>query len=569
MSDQPDSTAQLPLPSDGIDLCWQTDTGPATKRLVHRILRRELTPAIATRLIQTKGANPDALVGFREKASGVHRRTKWVPLLSLAIDDPTGSVPSVWRMDSDLKTPLLLTPWSSRQLQRDILQALISCGANVNFHYPDHELDHEGMRPIRVASETGNIDAVEVLLATNQVNHISLPLDGFSPLRPSQAYGDALIGVARRLLQHDPSKSGVAVLLAATSRPLLSKAFTYEYMDTLVQHGNPIPAANLRLILRYAAGITTWSSHWVVDYLCERLATPADISHAQVGVSPPLRGAASQLEELLDDNDNDNDDGDDMRDETAERIRNRKLMVRSLLRAGADLSTNVLPTNTPLQRKRRELVLKEYVAVLNELPFVVMDAINAALGPQRDADILMTRILPLVDHNDEDASLPHPPSLSPLSFGPQEAAAIAWKIGAFLHDPPAALTAIDSYLTNASAIKRRVRGAVEHFVEWAATKTVSNREVVGGWSRGPDGQMVRVPQLQCFAVDAGQRHTHRRLGFREVVHRARLDEVRQHGLEVVKGFNNEEGNDDCQFQWGRLGYVTGQTGQQWVSLGIN
>ncbi|CEM34756.1 unnamed protein product [Vitrella brassicaformis CCMP3155] len=534
MSDQPDSTAQPPLLKGGIDLCWQHNTSPATKRLVHRILRRELTPAIATRLIQTKGADPDTLVGFRDKASGVHRRTKWMPLLSLAIDDPTGS--------------------------RDILQALISCGANVNLHRPYHE----GMRPINVASMTGNIDAVEVLLATNQVDHVSFPLHRFPPLRPSQAYGDALIRVARRLLQHNPSLTGSAVLTAALSRPLLSKAFTYEYMDTLVQYGNPVSATTVSSRLRYAA---LHGNHWVVDYLCERLATPADINPAQV-VAPPLWHAARRLEDLLDEWDG--DDGDDMRDETAERIRNFKLMVRSLLRAGADLSTSVLPTTTPVERERREAVLKEYVVVLNELPFVVMGAINAALAPQRDADIIMTRILPFVDHNDEDASIPHPPSPSHLSFGPQEAAAIAWKIGAFLHDPPAALTAIDSYLTNASAIKRRVREAVGHFVKWAATKTVSNREVVGGWSRGPDGQMVCGPQLQCFALDAGQHHTHRRLGVREVVHGARLDEVKQHGLEgVVKGFNNEEGNDDCEFQWGRLGYVTGQTGQQWVSLGIN
>ena len=562
MSDQPDSAAQPPLLNYGIDLCWQHDTSPATKRLVYRILRRELTPAIATRLIQTKGANPDTLVGLREKASGVNGITRWYPLLSLAIDDPYGSVPSVWRMDSDLKTPLLLTPWSSRQLQRDILEALISCGATVNFHRHDDEI----LRPIIVASVTGNIDAVEVLLATNQVNHMFLPLHGFPPLRPSHAYGDAVIGVARRLLQHDPSMSKPALGNAALSRPLLSKAFTYEYMDTLVQHGDPIPADSLRIALGFAA---SYGSHWVVDYLCERLATPADINPAPRWMEdyPPLWRAADRLQDLLDHWDGDDDN---VPDQTAERIRERKLVVRSLLRAGADLSTNVLPNTTPVQRKLREPVLKEYVVVLNELPFVVIGAINAALGPQRDADIIMTRILPSVDHNDEDPSLPHPPSPSPLSFGPQEAAAIAWKVGAFLHDPPAALTAIDSYLTNASALKRRVRGAVGHFVKWAATKTVSNREVVGGWSRGPDGQMVRVPQLQCFSVHAGPHHTHRRLGVREVVHGARLDEVRAHGLEgVVKGFNNEEGNDDCEFQWGRLGYVTGQTGQQWVSLGIN
>ncbi|CEL92435.1 unnamed protein product [Vitrella brassicaformis CCMP3155] len=557
MSEQPASTAQPPLLNDGIELCWQTDTSPATKRLAHRILRRELTPAIATRLIRTNGADPHTLVGLREKAPGEWPHTKWVPLLSLAIDDPTDSVPSVWRMDLDLETPLLLKPWSSRQLQRDILEALISCGANVNFHHPAHF----SMRAMSVAAKTGNIEAVEVLLATNQLDYLSCPSIS-PPLRPSQAYDDALIRTARRLLHHDPSLSGLAVLEAATSRPLPSKAFTYEYMDTILQHGDPIPVGVVRTALSEAAGL---GSHWVMDYLCERLATPADINPAQ-GHHPPLQRAAMHLQVLLDEWDGwDGDVDDDMLDA----IRNRKLVVRSLLRAGADLSTKVLPITTTGDRKRRELVLKEYVVVLNELPFVVMDAINAALSTQRDAYIVMTRILPFVDHNDEDACLPHPPSPSPLSFGPQEAAAIAWKIGAFLHDPPAALTAVDQVLTNASALKRRVRAAVGHFVKWAATKTVSNREVVGGWSRGPDGQMARVPQLQCFAVDAGQRHTHTQLGVREVVHGARLEEVRQHGLEgVVKGFNNEEGNDDCQFQWGRLGFV-GQTGQQWVSLGIN
>ncbi|CEL92462.1 unnamed protein product [Vitrella brassicaformis CCMP3155] len=542
MSDQPDSTAQPPLLNDGIDLCWQPSTSPATKRLVHRILRRELTLAIATRLIQTKGADPDALVGFRDKAFGVHSSTKWVPLLSLAIDDPTGSVPYVWRMESDLKTPLLLTLWATRQLQREILDALISCGANVNRHHPSWSF----MEPIGVAFVTGNIDAVEVLLATNRLDGVAFPMPPFPRLRPSQAYDDALIGVARRLMQHDPSLSGRAVISAALSLAHLSKAFVYEYIDTILQHGDPIPAATVCHALSNAVFC---GNHWVVDYLCERLATPADINPVQG--HPQLWHAAGGLQFLFEQWDGDGNLPDQTAEfiQTAELIRNRKLVVRSLLRAGADLSTNVLPTTTPIERERRELVLKEYVVVLNELPFVVMGAINAALAPQRDADILMTRILPLVDHNDEDASLPHPPSPSPLSFGPQEAAAIAWKIGAFLHHPPAALTAIDQFLTNESALKRRVRGAVGHFVEWAATKTVSNREVVGGWSRGSDGQTVRVPQLQCFAVDAGPHHTHRRRGVREVVHRARLDEVRAHGLEgVVKGFNNEEGNDDCQFQ---------------------
>ncbi|CEM17009.1 unnamed protein product [Vitrella brassicaformis CCMP3155] len=95
---------------------------------------------------------------------------------------------------------------------------------------------------------------------------------------------------------------------------------------------------------------------------------------------------------------------------------------------------------------------------------------------------------------------------------------------------PAATFRVTDRKTNASRWRTiwRVRAALGHFVGWATTKTVSNREVVGEWRQGPDGQLVHVPQLQCFAV---------------------------------KGFNNEEGNDDCQFQWGRLG----SSGCRWAS----
>ncbi|CEM01482.1 unnamed protein product [Vitrella brassicaformis CCMP3155] len=90
-------------------------------------------------------------------------------------------------------------------------------------------------------------------------------------------------------------------------------------------------------------------------------------------------------------------------------------------------------------------------------------------------------LLPAVPHH--DGAHPHP-SPSSFTFGPQEAMAIACKVGSFLHDPSAARA--DSLL------KRRVSAAVDHFVKQAATRTASNREVVGNAEIGKGGRMVAV-----------------------------------------------------------------------------
>ncbi|CEM39875.1 unnamed protein product, partial [Vitrella brassicaformis CCMP3155] len=127
------------------------------------------------------------------------------------------------------------------------------------------------------------------------------------------------------------------------------------------------------------------------------------------------------------------------------------------------------------------------------------------------------------------------PAPSPLSFGPHEAEAIGWKIGAFLHEPSAAAAAIDEYLIGDSTLRRRVKAAVAHFVISAATRTPSNREVIGDMAN-VGGVMVRVP-LRCFAVRGQQGGQHRLLGVREVVHKARLGEAASNGVTtgVVKG----------------------------------
>ncbi|CEM20808.1 unnamed protein product [Vitrella brassicaformis CCMP3155] len=275
-------------------------------------------------------------------------------------------------------------------------------------------------------------------------------------------------------------------------------------------------------------------------------------------------------------------------------------------------------------------ILQESAVMLNKLRQVVERAINAALKPQRDIAARIGCLLPMVPHHDDGTDQPvdgetyrltykhhgESPHHDPrdLTFGPYEATSIAWKIGAFLHDPSAARAVIGEYRDDDlidddlidddligdwldPRIKRRVRAAVDHFVKQAATRTASNREVVGKTERGEggrpggvlarwwdrlrgvtgakgvtgDGQgklTVRVPALQCFAIHGEGQHPHRRLGVPEVVHRAILDEVAAYRISgVVKGFNSHLSDTDCQFQWGQLGYID-ESGC-FVSLGIN
>ncbi|CEM26983.1 unnamed protein product [Vitrella brassicaformis CCMP3155] len=207
--------------------------------------------------------------------------------------------------------------------------------------------------------------------------------------------------------------------------------------------------------------------------------------------------------------------------------------MRVLLQAGADIA--LMPTATEHDRRRRQLVLPEYATVLNNLPDDVMAAVNAALAPQRSLAAL----------------------LGPrLAVGPQEAPIFAWRLASYLFDMAAATQTITEAIgLPHSAMARRVRAAVEHFVRSAVYEASSNRGVVGGMA-DVGGEMVRVP-LQCFAINAAQQGgQHRLLGVREVVHRARLDEAAQHGVAgLVKGFNEHLGDDDCHFQWQQLGCV--------------
>jgi len=216
--------------------------------------------------------------------------------------------------------------------------------------------------------------------------------------------------------------------------------------------------------------------------------------------------------------------------------------------------------------------------VLNELPTAAMSAVNAALRPQRSLAAFLMKSLPtLLAHLQclSGASVAIPPPI-PAShgYGPLEGEAIGWKIAAMCFDWDAAVTTISGSIgLRNSALARRITAAAEHFVKSAVFEASSNREVVGGTryqQQGDKRVKVTVPPLKCFAIRAagsGGQVVNKMTGVREVVHKARLDEVAKYQLTgVQKGFNEHLGDQDCQFEWGQLGCLS-RTGL-FVSLGI-
>ncbi|CEM36172.1 unnamed protein product [Vitrella brassicaformis CCMP3155] len=526
---------------EGIDMTLPTGTNGPTKRLVQRILRRNVTAAGVANLT-SRGADVNVAVTliYRDDAVAVR-----LSALALAIDTSSYFSPLACRSEGAC---VILPLWPTRQHQEDIITALLAGEAYIDGHY-GHNL-----MPVQMAKQSLNLTALNALLTNNaEVSNLPTPIlftvDGLLP--QSEAEEEALTAITHRLLLHDPSLATETDVFGFT--PLhdmaslrLSEGFINEYMDTLVNFGADVTAENgqEKTPLMSAAGS---GAYLPLLYLCQRL-TAADIDHQthfthRTALSFAARGLQWGIES--------GDPPEKLNDD-------HKKCICTLLRYGA--SIGLLPTDTP-DRLQQSLVLEQYEAVLNELPSHVMAAINAALEPQRDTAARIGCLLPMAPHH--DGAYPHP-SPSSLSFGPQEATAIAWKIGAFSHDPTAARAAIDEYLVADSQLKRRVSAAVDHFVEQAATKTAGNAEVVGAMA-DVEGETVRVP-LQCFAIN-GQR-AHRRLGVREVVHRARLDEAAAYSLTgVVKGFNTHLGNDDCSFQWGQLGHVH-QSGR-FVQLAIS
>ncbi|CEM20872.1 unnamed protein product [Vitrella brassicaformis CCMP3155] len=607
------------IEGDGIHL--PDNATQPTRDLVIGILLRNISLDGVRRLISL-GADVNVLITQTVRATQVQAiaqvsmrpRTHRKSILSLAIDTRSSCSPlGVFR----LRWPgsITLPVWPTRELQAAIMHELISAGAHVD----GQQL--ENVVPIRIAKDSLNMTAVEVLLDHNAAvrSHPSRPLSNRLPFIHGEALAgfenleeaeDTLFNISARLLQRDSSlateREGLdghttVHSVCRVSCVSLSRSFVGRYLDMLVQHGASLTQADRVFLLSvggsgglsplHQAALT--GNHSSVVCLLDRIPS-TEIHRTALQQGNPMTALAWAAQ------------GVDflrivLRPIIRERIDDAKRCIRTLLRHGASVA------DTPQHQLDRARILQEYAVMLNELPQVVEHAINAALEPQRDIAARIGCLLPMVPHHDDGTDQPvegetcrltykhhgEPPHRDPrdLTFGPCEATSIAWKIGAFLHDPSAARAVIDEYLIGDSRLKRRVSAAVDHFVKQAATRTASNREVVGKtekgeggrpegallrwWNRlrgvtgaGQGGLTVRVPALQCFAIHGGGRHPHRRLGVREVVHRARLDEAAAYRVRgVVKGFNSHLGDTDCRFRWGQLGYID-QPGC-FVSLGIN
>ncbi|CEM01691.1 unnamed protein product [Vitrella brassicaformis CCMP3155] len=577
---------------EDVDVMYAPGTSEATRRLGGGIICRAFADEQEVKqLIQHDGADAKSLPGLR--ARGCSRGMAY-RLLSLAIDDLSGiAMTSRWAIDNEWRAhPISLPQWPSRQLEAAIINALIDGGADIGLAVD------AASRPMRVAICGGNDEAVSVLLARGAA--VRQEVDDFDSFvmslpdaiaarigrRVPLDYERRLLSIYRRLIQNDATLAteqggdglGCNLVHDAACREMgqYSQAFVDAYLDLLVANGASLTAQGRHgwTPLHLAARVP---SPCVADFLC-RHAPPAEINKG-MPLDPnktPLVFAGSGLDWAVQASQDDTMP-QLTRDTATSEIPLYEAVIRTLLRSGADIDR--MPTATDKERQCRQLVLPQYTTVLNELPTTTIAAVNAAMRPQRGLAAFLMKSLPaLLPHllqpphtGTTPANPPAAPLLpAPPGYGPHEAEAIGWKIAAMCFDQDAASEAISGSIgIRNSTLARRVTAAAEHFVKSAVFEASSNREVVGGMAN-MGGQMVRVP-LQCFAVNGGHYGGHRRLGLREVVHRAQLDEAARHGIEegaIDKGFNTHLGNDDCEFGgWQQLGRI--DEGGQWVSLGIN
>ncbi|CEL98075.1 unnamed protein product [Vitrella brassicaformis CCMP3155] len=564
---------------ENVEVRFPPGSNAPTKRLVRSTMRRTITPDGVRRLIR-RGADPRVVVELLWPRGPAGRHVLDVCVLSLAIDDSSRlsaleDALDIWVFPDAAQ--LVLPLWPSRARQEAVLIQLIRAGARVdgppgaptdvmNLGTGDDE-KRTSHCPIQMAVRAANLTAVKVLTA-NGVGMRGLTLL-FVPgkVRPNDEYEAALMAVYTHLVQHDPC---LATELGPWSYNVIHRAvmngkgysdgFTLAFLQLMKDNGASVTHRHQFDSLGLGGADATplheaaqYRAYPAIEWLCPYL-TPADINASSSANKTPLGLAGGQLANLVG-----HPLPSERRDET---ISGMKGAVRTLLLSGAAI--DMVPTATDSDRHDRRLVDEEYVQLLDQLADDVMDAVNGALNPQRDVANLLTRLLPLArpkpsDSTDDAPAVPSRPS--PFAHS-NETPQIAWKVGAFFHEPEA----VDQMrLTTHTPLAGRIKAAMQHFVKCAATKTAGNREVVGVMAN-VGGRVVRVP-LQCFAVNRGQ-HAHRRLGLREVVQKARLDEAARFGLTgVVKGFNTHLGNEECQFEWQQLGWVD-ETGR-FQPLGIS
>ncbi|CEM28808.1 unnamed protein product, partial [Vitrella brassicaformis CCMP3155] len=391
------------IPSPGVSA--------VSRQLLEGCARRSFTHVSQVTQLIEQGANPRAIGALLVRGATGPPYWRWrYSCLSFAIDSPINYPFLRARGADNSQVPVVPPQWSSLQLQRDILSALIDGGADIN----GGGCELMGVdRPIRVAVGAGNMTAVEVLLARQaDVRGIwgpvmELPCVGGAAPPPTREYEAALMSIYRRLIQHDStlaaerSAAGDSLLhLAATAPSTFSQQFIDQYLTLITSHGADMTARDtigytpLHLAAKAGSAI-------LAEWLCRRI-TADDINRGRPPQPhrTPLAVAAEMLRIVIQQQQQQqHGQGEALGEWHSRRIRQHKTTIRVLLRSGAAPSIARIPTATERDGRHRHLVLAEYAIVLSELSEVVMSAINAALAPQRDHSRLLARLLPLAPHH--------------------------------------------------------------------------------------------------------------------------------------------------------------------------
>ncbi|CEL93977.1 unnamed protein product [Vitrella brassicaformis CCMP3155] len=540
-------------PTD-IEARFPLGTNEATKQLALGVIGRTIIdPHRVTALIRQDGADPDVMPRLRKKGSKRHGFAH--SLLCLAVDNQTAySVMTIDAAGSGACAFVALPKWSSDGLQAEILTALLDGGADIN----TTDAHPQCSKPLWVAIALGNRRAFDVFLLVARHDIDLRAADGTDmvlqlprPRRePTAEYLQVLLSMYERLITRDPTLAteesygeNLVDAAAMLTRGQYPQPFIDSYLDLITANGADMTAVDAgfgETPMHYAA---EYGSPYVADYLCRKLPADQIDRRAENGGDTPLARAAYELDKRL-----------QAQNEDDAEMANRKMTIRTLLRAGADITgadiTSITTTSSAFlwlpaaiegRRRQRQLVLTEYAAVLNELPTAVMAAVNAALAPHRSLAALLT---------------------PRLAVGPQEAPIFGWRIASYLFDMDAAQEAIGEAIgVRHSDMARRVCAAAEHFVKSAVYQINSNREVVGG-TADVGGHVVRVPQLQCFVVGGVGG---RKMELREVVQRAILDEAAK--WEMAGEIDNGFSKDVAAVEWGAVGWAErGRDGRETFKL---